>query len=282
MSHALRRSLLYVPASAEPMVRRAGSRGADVLILDLEDGVHADRKDAARAGLAALLREVDFGGAELLLRVNALGTPWCEADLAAARGLPLGGVVLPKVAAAASVAVVDAALAGSMALFVMIENVAGVLAAREIAAGSPRVAGLLFGAADYRESLRARRLADEAELAFGRSQVLHAARAVGASAFDTPWFEYRDADGLEASARRARGLGFDGKTAIHPAQVAVINRVFAPTPGEIERARAVVAALERAAAEGRGVATVGDEMVEALHRAEAERTLALARRLGLS
>jgi len=281
MSHPLRRSLLYVPASAEAMVRKAGGRGADVLIIDLEDGVHPELKDAARAGLAPLLGAVDFGGAEVLLRVNSLGTPWHAADLAAVRALPVHGAVVPKVASAATVTAVDAALDGSVALFLMIETVAGVLAAREIAAASPRVTGLLFGAADYRESLRAQRLADEAELAFARSQILHAARAAGADAFDTPWFAYRDAAGLEASARRVRELGFDGKTAIHPAQVAVINEVFAPTPAELERARAVIAALARAAVEGRGVATVAGEMVETLHRHEAERTLERAQRLGL-
>jgi citrate lyase beta subunit len=143
------------------------------------------------------------------------------------------------------------------------------------------VAGLLFGAADFRASLRAGRDPEEAELLVARSSLVLAARAAGIEVFDTPFFEYRDETGLEASATRARLLGFDGKGAIHPAQVRIINRVFAPTAAEIQRARAVVAALETAAGEGRGVATVDGEMVEALHAAEARRTLARARLSGL-
>jgi citrate lyase subunit beta/citryl-CoA lyase len=162
----------------------------------------------------------------------------------------------------------------------MIETARGVLAAPGLARVAP-VAGLLFGAADFRASVRASRDPDEAELLLARSALVLAARAAGIEAFDTPLFEYRDEAALERSAGRARALGFDGKTAIHPAQVAVINRVFAPTPQEIRRAEAVVAALEAAAREGRGVATVDGEMVEALHAAEARRALARAKKAGV-
>ena len=156
----------------------------------------------------------------------------------------------------------------------MVETARGVLAAPELARVE-HVAGLLFGAADFRASIRASRDPDEAELLLARGALVLAARAAGVEVFDTPFFEYRDEAGLERSARRARTLGFDGKTAIHPGQVAVVNRVFAPTRrGGRAGAQAVVAALEAAAREGRGVATVDGEMVEALHAAEARRTLA--------
>jgi citrate lyase subunit beta/citryl-CoA lyase len=170
---------------------------------------------------------------------------------------------------------------GGIPLFVMVETARGVLAAAELAR-VPGVAALLFGAADYRASLRAGRDPGEAELLVPRSALVLAARAAGVEAFDTPFFEYRDEAGLERSARRARLLGFDGKTAIHPGQVAVVNRVFSPTGAEVARARRVVEALEEAAREGRGVATVDGEMVEALHAAEARRTLDRARRAGSS
>jgi citrate lyase subunit beta/citryl-CoA lyase len=140
------------------------------------------------------------------------------------------------------------------------------------------VSGLLFGAADYRESIRASRLPEEQELLVPRATLVLAARTAGIECYDTPWFEYRDAVGLEASAERARALGFDGKTAVHPEQVAVINKVFAPTRAEVERAEKIVLALEEAARRGRGVATVNGEMVEGLHLAEARRTLRRARR----
>ena len=278
MDDPLRRSLLYVPASSEAMLRKAGARGADVLIVDLEDGVLPDAKDAARAGAERLWLELDLGGSEVLLRVNAPGAPWHEADLDAAARLRPAGVVLPKCEEPERVEAVAARL-DATPLFLMIETARGVLAAAEVAR-APRVAGLLFGAADFRASIRASRDPEEAELALARGTLVLAARAAGIEAFDTPFFEYRDEAGLERSARRARTLGFDGKTAIHPGQVAVVNRVFSPDEAEVAHARRVVAALEAAAREGRGVATVDGEMVEPLHAAEARRTLARARRSG--
>jgi citrate lyase subunit beta/citryl-CoA lyase len=279
MDDRLRRSLLYVPASSEAMLGRAGSRGADVLIVDLEDGVLPDFKDAARARAQRLWPELDFGGSEALLRVNAAGTPWQEPDLASAARIRPAGVVLPKCEEPAAVAGVTARLPETT-LYLMVETARGVLAAPELARVE-HVAGLLFGAADFRASVRASRDPDETELLLARGALVLAARAAGVLAFDTPFFDYRDEAGLERSARRARTLGFDGKTAIHPGQVAALNRVFAPTADEVARARAVVAALEAAAREGRGVATVDGEMVEALHAAEARRTLARARKAGV-
>jgi citrate lyase beta subunit len=271
----LRRSLLYVPASSPAMVAKAGTRGADVLILDLEDGVRPEARDDARAEAERRWSPL-AGGTEVFLRVNAAGSVWHEADLELASRLRPAGVVVPKCEGAESASAIDRRLGGTTPLFLMIETARGVLAAAEIAR-VPRAAGLLFGAADYRESVRGGRLGEEQELLVPRATLVLAARAAGIEVFDTPWFAYRDEAGLEASARRARALGFDGKTAIHPAQVPVVNRVFAPTPAEVERAEKIVAALEEAAAAGRAVATVDGEMVEALHLAEARRTLARAR-----
>jgi citrate lyase beta subunit len=259
------------------MLAKAGGRRADVLILDLEDGVHPEAKDAARERAARLLPELDWGGAEVLVRVNACGSPWQARDLEMAARVRPDGIVLPKADDPAEVTAVDERLGRSLPVFLMVETVQGILAAPALARASPRVAGLLFGAADYRESLRAGRQPEEMELFFARSQILHAARAAGIEAFDTPWFEYKDEAGLERSALRVRQLGFDGKTAIHPAQVPVINRVFSPTPEEVERARRVVEVLEEALRQGRHVATLDGEMVEALHLRAARRTLDRAR-----
>jgi citrate lyase subunit beta/citryl-CoA lyase len=280
MSASLRRSLLYVPASSEGMLRKAGSRGADAVIVDLEDGVLPDAKPGARAQAERFWPELGKSEAEALLRVNAPGTPWHDDDLLAAARIRPSGLVLPKCEDPAAVAAAGGRL-GGIPLFLMVETARGVLAAAELAR-VPGVAGLLFGAADYRASLRAGRDPEEAELLVPRCALVLAARAAGVEAFDTPFFEYRDEAGLERSARRARLLGFDGKTAIHPAQVAVVNRVFSPTGAEVARARRVVEALEEAAREGRGVATVDGEMVEALHAAEARRTLDRALRAGSS
>jgi citrate lyase subunit beta/citryl-CoA lyase len=278
MSASLRRSLLYVPASSEAMLRKAGSRGADVLIVDLEDGVLPDAKAEARARAEGLWPELDQAGAEVLLRANAPGSPWHDDDLLAAARIRPAGLVLPKCEDPAGIAAVGARL-GGIPLFPMVETARGVLAAAQLSR-VPGVAGLLFGAADFRASVRAGRDPEEGELLVARSSLVLAARAGGVDAFDTPFFEYRDEAGLERSAQRARLLGFDGKTAIHPVQVAVINRAFSPTDAEVARARRVVEALAAAAREGRGVATVDGEMVEALHAAEARRTLDRARRAG--
>ena len=260
-------------------MRKAASRGADVLVFDLEDGVLAEAKAAARARLEGLWPELDLGETEALVRVNAAGSPAHEADLATARAIRPDGVVLSKCESPAQVKAAASRMGRETPLFLMVETAPGVLAAPELAR-VPGVAALLFGAADFRESVRAGRLPEEQELLVARSSIVLAARAAGIEAFDTPWFEYRDAIGLEASAARARAIGFDGKTAVHPDQVPVINRVFAPTPAEVARAEKVVAALEEAARQGRGVATVDGEMVEALHLTEARRTLRRARRAG--
>jgi len=277
---SLRRSLLYVPASSEAMLSKAGSRGADALIVDLEDGVLPDAKSDARARAERLWPELERGGAEVLLRANGPGTPWHDDDLRAAARIRPAGLVLPKCEDPGAVTAAGARLPG-IPLFLMVETARGVLAAAELAR-LPGVAGLLFGAADYRASVRAGRDPEETELLVARSTIVLAARAAGADAFDTPFFEYRDEAALGESAHRARRLGFDGKAAIHPAQVAVLNRVFSPTGAEVARARRIVEALGAAAREGRGVATVDGEMVEALHAAEARRTLDRALRAGSS
>jgi citrate lyase beta subunit len=271
-----RRSLLYVPASSEGMLRKAGTRGADVLILDLEDGVLPEAKDGARQRLLDLWPELDRGRSETLVRVNAVGSPWASADEEAVRRLRPAGVVLPKAEDPARVAALAESLA--LPLWLMVETAAGVVRAAELAR-APGVSALVFGAADLRESLRAGRDPDELELLVARGQLVLAARAAGVSAFDTPWFEYRDADGLRRSAARARLLGFDGKSAVHPGQVPAINAAFAPGEDEVARARRVLDALAEAERLGQGVATLDGEMLEALHGRAARRTLAQAARI---
>jgi citrate lyase subunit beta/citryl-CoA lyase len=273
----LRRSLLYVPASAEAMVRKVGSRQADVVILDLEDGVHPEAKDFARSAVPVFLHEVDFGASEVFVRVNALSSPWAAQDLAAVPASGVAAVVIPKVSSPEDVRRAESLLGrADIPLFAMVESAAAVLAAPAIARSSARLAGLIFGSADYRESLGAGRDPDEAELLFARSQILHAARAARLEAYDAPFFDYRDVAGLERSAARVRVLGFDGKSAIHPSQVGVIHKAFTPAAAEVEWARRVVRALEQAGQRGRAVAGLQGEMVEAVHERMARRILARA------
>jgi citrate lyase subunit beta/citryl-CoA lyase len=274
MQERPRRSLLYVPASSEPMLHKAGTRGADVLIVDLEDGVLPELKEAAREQAQRLWHALDFGGAEPWLRVNAAGTAWHLGDLEAARQIGPAAVVLPKCEEPGVVEAVARRLP-DVPLQLMVETAAGVLAAPTLAR-VPGVAGLLLGAADLRASIHAGRDPEESELLLARSALVLAARAAEIGVFDTPFFDYRDPAGLERSARRARVLGFEGKSAIHPSQLAPIRAAFTPTPAEVERARRVLDALRAAAPAGHGVATVDGEMVEALHGREARRTLARA------
>jgi citrate lyase subunit beta/citryl-CoA lyase len=277
MPAVLRRSLLYVPASAESMVRKVGGRGADVVILDLEDGVHASAKDRARAAVSELVREVDFGSSEVFVRVNALSSPWAAEDLAAVPPAGVAAVVVPKVSTPEDVRRAESLLGRpDLPLFAMVESAAAVLAAPAIARSSARLAGLCFGSADYRESLGAGRDPDEAELLFARSQILHAARAARLEAYDAPFFDYRDLPGLERSAARVRTMGFDGKAAIHPSQVGVIRKAFTPDSAEVEWARRVIRAAEEASERGRAVAGIHGEMIEAVHERIARRILARA------
>ena len=271
---ARRRSILYLPGSSERMMAKAGSRGADVLVLDLEDGVHPEQKEEARAAVRSAYRRNDWGDSEVFVRINALESPWAASDLAMIRELRPTAVVLPKAEDPAAVEVAAATM-GDVPVLLMVETARGVVAADELAS-SRGVAGLVFGAADFRASLGSGRLPDEEELTYARGRIVVAARAAGIEAFDTPWFEYKDLSGLEASATRSRLLGFDGKTAIHPSQVEVIHRAFTPTAEEVDRARRVVEVMEAALARGENVARMGNEMVEALHVGEARRILARA------
>ena len=273
-----RRSVLYLPGSSQKMMAKAGARGADVLVLDLEDGVHPDSKSRAREQIRDALERFDWGDSEVWIRANGLDTEWGDDDVDFIAAVRPRGAVLPKCEDPQVIEGVARRIGPDVSLYLMIETAEGVIEATRLACAS-NVAGLVFGAADYRESMRAGKLPDEAELAFARGQILHAARASGLEAIDTPWFEYKDLDGLETSAFRVRQMGFDGKTAIHPSQVPVINRVFSPTAEEVERARRIVELMETASAAGKNVATLGDEMIEALHLRGARRILSRSSKL---
>jgi len=267
-----RRSLLYLPSSSEHMMAKAGTRGADVLVLDLEDGVHPHKKEAARDNLGSALSQYDWRDSEIFVRINGLDTEWVARDLEMILDVCPCGAVLPKCEDVVRVGGVASQLSPNIPLFLMIETAKGVLEVPKLAQ-LPNVAGLFFGAADFREDLRSQILPDEEDILLARSQVVLAARAAGIEAFDTPWFEYRDVKGLEASSERARKLGFDGKTAIHPIQVEPINRAFCPTQVEVERARQIIELMDQASMQGKNVATLDNEMIEALHVKGARRIL---------
>jgi citrate lyase subunit beta / citryl-CoA lyase len=278
-----RRSCLSVPASAPEKLAKAAARGADELVIDLEDAVAPGAKEAARAAAVEALAALDWGGAAVAVRVNARGTLWCEDDLAAlasARG-PLGSVVLPKVEAADDVAFAARLLDGAPSLRVqaLIETPAGVLRAAEIAGASPRLEALIVGYADLGAAL-GRSAAGAADVTLWdplREQVLLAARAHGLQAIDGPYLGLAPDAAFAAAARRARDQGYDGKWAIHPAQVAPLNELFTPDAAEVEHARAVVAALAAAARDGgQGAVALDGQMLDEPVRLAALRVLAAA------
>ena len=273
-----RRSVLYLPANRESAVAKARTLAADCVILDLEDAVQPDAKEAARA--AAVAAAATGGWAcELLVRVNGLSTTWCEADFAAVRasfkeGGGFDGVVVPKVGSAEEAARA-VALAGGLPVWAMIETPGGVLAAAEIARVDGVVA-LLAGLGDLGKELRA--TPDLGRLAFlhALSAMVVAARAAGRLVFDGVYMDVKDEAGLVAEARQGLVMGFDGKTLVHPAQVEPCNAVFSPSVESLEDARGLIAAYEAGLAEGRGVTTYKGRLIETLHVADARRKLAFA------
>lgn len=281
-----RRSVLFMPGSNPRALEKARTLPADGLIFDLEDAVAPEAKEAARAGVAAALAGGGYAPRERVLRVNALDTSWGRADLAAAATMPLDAVLLPKVESADRVretlGLLDAAAetaagaAPALPVWCMIETPLGVLAAADIAAASPRVAALVLGTTDLTADLRACERPDRLPLMTAIGLVLLAARAHGKAVLDGVHLALDDAEGFAAACRQGRDLGFDGKTLIHPSQIAPANAAFAPSEDEVARARRIIAAYAEGTAAGKGAIRVDGRLVEALHVAEAQRILALA------
>ena len=276
-----RRSVLYMPGSNARALEKARGLPADALILDLEDAVAPDAKEEARALVAETVRENPYGRREVVVRVNAPDTPWGEADFAAAAEAGPDAILMPKVESAAAVEAAAARLEALGApaqtrLWAMIETPAGVLDARAIAAASPRLACLVMGTNDLVNELHAEHTADRAPVVTALSLCVLAARAHGLAILDGVHNAIREEEGLRAACTQARALGFDGKTLIHPSQVAVANEVFAPTEEELDLARRYIEAFEEAERAGRGVAVVDGRLVENLHVANARRLVAQA------
>lgn len=276
-----RRSVLFVPGANARALEKARELPADGLIFDLEDAVAPDAKALARTAVATAVGQAGYGKRELVLRVNGLDTEWSEADLKVASAMRLEAVLLSKVESARhveeSVAVLDKAGAlAELGVWCMIETPTGVLAAAEIAAAHPRVAALVVGTSDLTKDLQARHTADRLALLTSLQFVLLAARAHGLAALDGVHLDLADDAGFAAVCAQGRALGFDGKTLIHPKQIAPANAAFAPSAGEIAEAEKIIAAHKAALAVGKGIVVVNGRLVENLHVEAAQRTLALA------
>ena len=265
------RSVLYMPGSNGRALDKARGLPVDALIFDLEDAVAVEEKAAARTLLAEALTTGGYGNRVRLVRVNGLDTDWGRDDLAAFSGVEMDGLLIPKVNSAADLDRV-AELAPDVPLWAMMESCRGVLNAAEIAAHE-RLAGLVMGTNDLAKELGSRA---RAAMQTALQTCLLAARASGIICVDGVYNAFKDEDGLRAECIEGRDLGFDGKTLIHPAQLAVANEVFAPSEDEVALARRQIEAFRAAQSEGKGVAVVDGRIVENLHIVTATATLAKA------
>jgi citrate lyase subunit beta/citryl-CoA lyase len=269
------RSALYMPSSNTRALEKAKAIPADALIFDLEDAVAPDAKELARAQACAAAASRAYAGSVVTIRCNGLDTPWGEADLRAAGAAGPYAVVVPKVSGVAHLDRVVALLPEGIAVWAMVETPTAVFDVRAIA-GHPRVEALVLGTNDLAKELRAALLPGREALVPHLTTALLAGREAGIAVLDGVWNDVRDLAGFEAECLQGAQLGFDGKTLVHPTQVEVANRVWAPTADEVVAARAVVEAFAEAGRAGRGVVVVDGRMVENLHRDIALRTLATA------
>ena len=267
------RSVLYLPASNPRAIEKARGLNADAVILDLEDAVAPDAKaDARQAAVAAL--EAGGFSARVGVRVNGLDTPWGADDLGALAGLSPHFVVAPKIESAGAVREVAARLPDGVALWLMIETPLSVLRLDQIASAGSPLAALMLGTNDFGERMNLVLGPDREPLKPWLAAVVAAARGHGLLAIDGVVNATDDADRLEAECRQGRAFGFDGKSLIHPNQIAAANAAFSPSAEEVARAREVVAAFAAADAQGKGAIRLGSRMVERLHLTAAHRLLA--------
>ncbi len=265
------RSALYIPGSKDRALDKARGLPVDVILFDLEDAVSPDAKVAARDTLYAALAEGGYGPRLKIVRINGLDTEWGAADAAAVAAMDCDAILLPKVNGPADVDAL-AALVPDLPIWAMMETPQGILNAAAIAA-HPRIAGFVLGTNDLAKDLNSR---TRAALSMSLQMCMLAAKAAGIVALDGVYNAFKDEDGLRAECAEGRDMGFDGKTLIHPAQVAIANAAFGPTEDEIDLARRQIAAFEAAEAEGQGVAVVDGRIVENLHIVTARATLAKA------
>jgi citrate lyase subunit beta/citryl-CoA lyase len=270
-----------MPGSNARALEKARALPADALILDLEDAVSPDKKAMARQQVLDALVAGGYGAREVLVRVNGLDTPWGRDDLAAVAKSGLDGIVAPKISSASDVHALIEALhtAGArsdLALWIMAETARCILDIDRIAASHAQLRGIVMGTSDLGKETRIPHSPDRIGFVAALSICVLAARANGLEIIDGVHLDIRDEAGLRRSCEQGRDLGFDGKSLIHPDQLAVANEVFSPSPAELERAREMITAWDEAMARGSAVVVVGGRLVENLHVEEARRQLELA------
>jgi len=281
-----RRSALYMPGSKERALEKAKSLPADCVLLDLEDAVAPDAKQGARDQVCRAVKEGGYGKREVVIRVNGLATEWGEADLASAAAAQPDAILLPKVQAPEDLTRVRGRLdangaAPGIALWAMMETPLAILNAQAIAAAAADASAyplrvFVMGTNDLAKETGAALVTDREPMLAWLSTCIAAARAYGLDIIDGVYNDFRDEDGLRRECEQGRLLGMDGKTLIHPGQVAPCNEIFSPTGEDVAWAKQVIAAFAEPENKGKGAITVEGRMVELLHAEMAKRTVAIA------
>ena len=287
----MRRSMLFLPGNNPNMLINGNCLGADAVIFDLEDAVSPAEKDAARILVRNTMRYMDFAGCEIIVRINSIDTPYWKQDLDMILPCQPGLILLPKTGSAQDVLSVDAYMSelesrlglgkNTVGLMPLIETAIGVENAYTIASACSRVKALFLGAEDLTADLQCKRTKESREIEYARTRLVVAARAAGVDVYDTPFTDVNDDEGIVVDAAVAKGLGFTGKASISPRHVEVINSVFSPTQKEIDYAYEVMEAIETAKAQGKGAIALHGKMIDAPIVARAERTIAMAKALGM-
>ena len=268
----LRRTMMFVPGNNPAMIKDAGIYGADSIMLDLEDSVSLTEKDAARMLVYEAIKTVDFGGSEIVVRVNGQDTPFYDEDVRAMVKAGVDVIRLPKTESAAMIQKLVKDIEhwedkygiekGSIGVMAAIESAKGVLNAPEIATATPLMMGLAVSGEDYTADMHTHRYPDGRELEFARNMVLQAARAADVYAFDTVFSNMKDTEGFYRKTNYIHELGYDGKSLVNPRQIEMVNKVFNPTKEEIEQAKNVQNAIREAKAKGSGVISLNGKMVD--------------------
>ena len=287
----LRRTMIFLSAQKPGLIKDPLIYGADSLMLDLEDAVAENQKDAARFSLYHALKTVDYGDTEVIVRINGLDTPHWREDVRVCVAAGADGVRIAKCESAGDVIAVEKAVEaaeeefrkekGRTLLMAALESPKGILKAQEIAAASERMFGIAISGGDLRRTMQVSPVRGGIELNTARGLVVLAARAAGVQCFDTVFTDLNDEEGFRAEVLLDKQMGFDGKSLVNPRQIAAVHEIYAPSEKEIIAAEKIVRAVRENAAKGVGVFTVDGKMIDIAFLPGAERTIALAKACGM-